>query len=369
MATPSTPSTPPTKRKEKDALDLYVERLFMDKYSLYAAALRGRNDTDDAKPLDLVLLDFAVLERVARQGKAESPADKAEIARLARALSTDGFFGIKNTCVPQKHIDDMRAMTFRLKGVEFASESDLTQLTSYGKIPAPVGFTIKNGAPGNKRNVWPTTEVVGYQDTYARFYAAMREVEATLLRVCALAYNQPPTFFSDVACARGRGGMVALNYADIVTPKQRKPLYPHTDWSVLTILSPAPGLEVLQKQSGEFRAVPVIPGVLVVNVGDVMQLMTQHTFVSSLHVVRRWTDFERVTMAYFSGQDVDEDDAHLHQETAHVPEGMVDLAGITTTTTTTGVKGKANAVAVSVVDFMKRNQAYFATKIVRRGKL
>ena len=51
---------------------------------------------------------------------------------------------------------------------------------------------------------------------------------------------------------------------------------PHRDWGLLTlILQDSPGLEYLDDSDGEWKAVPFVPGSLVVNGGDFLNLIAQ----------------------------------------------------------------------------------------------
>jgi len=87
----------------------------------------------------------------------------------------------------------------------------------------------------------------------------------------------------------------------------------HTDYGALTILNAAqPGLQVLRYDSGnrsraEWYSVPVVPGALVINLGDLMQRWTNDEWVSTLHrVVMSTSDSgagseaqRRYSMAFF----------------------------------------------------------------------
>jgi len=63
---------------------------------------------------------------------------------------------------------------------------------------------------------------------------------------------------------------------------------PHSDWGSLTILyqDGTGGLEVLDRRSGDWVDVPVIPGAYVVNIGDLMATWTNDQWRSTKHRVR-----------------------------------------------------------------------------------
>lgn len=79
-------------------------------------------------------------------------------------------------------------------------------------------------------------------------------------------------------------------------------LYAHTDWGSLTfVFSAKSGLEV-KDTKGNWTHVPVVPGGIVVNVGDALALWTGNMLKSTLHRVT-WEsvgiDDDRYSIAYF----------------------------------------------------------------------
>jgi len=81
---------------------------------------------------------------------------------------------------------------------------------------------------------------------------------------------------------------------------------PHTDNGVFTILSQdeTGGLEILGK-SGEWIAVPPIPGSFVINVGEMMKLWSDGIFLSTPHRVVNRSGRERYSVPYFLMPDYD----------------------------------------------------------------
>jgi isopenicillin N synthase-like dioxygenase len=78
----------------------------------------------------------------------------------------------------------------------------------------------------------------------------------------------------------------------------------HTDYECFTILLPtAPGLEVLN-DAGEWIDVPLVEDAFVVNIGDMMEAMTNGVFVATSHRVRRVKE-ERFSFPYFAACDYD----------------------------------------------------------------
>lgn len=61
----------------------------------------------------------------------------------------------------------------------------------------------------------------------------------------------------------------------------------HEDINLITVLpaGSARGLQVQSNQSGEWYEVPLVPGSIVINVGDMMQEMSDHAYISTTHRV------------------------------------------------------------------------------------
>ena len=78
----------------------------------------------------------------------------------------------------------------------------------------------------------------------------------------------------------------------------------HKDTGFLTLLLPfAPGLEIQHLESGEWFPVEIVPGSIVVNLGEVLQSKTGQYFVATPH--RVVTTKERYSCAYFHGPSLD----------------------------------------------------------------
>ncbi len=80
-------------------------------------------------------------------------------------------------------------------------------------------------------------------------------------------------------------------------------LSPHTDWGTLTLLfNETPGLEV-RDPGNSWHDVPVIPGGIVVNIGDALSFWTGRKLKSTMHRIS-WEkvpfDQDRYSIPYFA---------------------------------------------------------------------
>ncbi len=83
-------------------------------------------------------------------------------------------------------------------------------------------------------------------------------------------------------------GTAFLNFVHYDTSQPDLGLRPHTDYGFVTILdATSPGLQI--ELEGQFRDVPVLDGHLVINFGEALHFVTQHSNRSVAAIVHRVT--------------------------------------------------------------------------------
>lgn len=105
------------------------------------------------------------------------------------------------------------------------------------------------------------------------------------------------------------GGDAFLNFVHYDTHNPDWGLRPHTDYGFITILdASAPGLQI--EIDGQFQAVPILPGHLIINFGEALHFITAHSDRPVGAVVHRVlsqqsTDPIRHGIVYFANPDLD----------------------------------------------------------------
>ncbi|MCL7051252.1 hypothetical protein MKW94_021960, partial [Papaver nudicaule] len=85
-------------------------------------------------------------------------------------------------------------------------------------------------------------------------------------------------------------------------------LKPHTDGGAITILLPDPEVRGLQvHKDDQWVSVPCMPGALLVNIGDTLQVMSNGIFKSPLHRAVTNTERTRVSLGMFYFPHTDEE--------------------------------------------------------------
>ena len=104
-------------------------------------------------------------------------------------------------------------------------------------------------------------------------------------------------------------GTAFLNFVHYDTSQSTLGLRPHTDYGFVTILdATSPGLQI--ELEGQFRDVPVLDGHLVINFGEALNFITQHSDRSVAAIVHRVTSQAasnplRHGIVYFANPDLD----------------------------------------------------------------
>jgi isopenicillin N synthase-like dioxygenase len=134
-------------------------------------------------------------------------------------------------------------------------------------------------------NLWPT-EVPDFRSKLYSLYEALDELSNRILEALALHLGLPQDWFADKT-DRGNSILRPLHYPPIPardTPSLRAAA--HEDINLITLLvgSQEPGLEVLTRD-GQWIPVTSQPGTIVVNIGDMMQRLTNHVLPSTTHKV------------------------------------------------------------------------------------
>ncbi|MFT8671582.1 isopenicillin N synthase family dioxygenase [Acetobacter orientalis] len=132
-------------------------------------------------------------------------------------------------------------------------------------------------------NNWPT--VPGFKEAAQTYYKAVFALGRTLFQGFALALGLPETYFDDHANFPP-SKLRMIHYPYDAEAQDAPGIGAHTDYECFTILlADQPGLEVMNGH-GDWIDAPPIPGAFVVNIGDMLEVMTAGAFVATAHRVR-----------------------------------------------------------------------------------
>lgn len=169
-------------------------------------------------------------------------------------------------------------------GVETAKDSrypDLKEFWHIGReIPRDSRF-----ADVMPPNLWPE-EIAGFRDYGYGLYTALDQLGSRVLRALALHIDLPEAFFDD-KIDFGNSILRPIHYPPITTPDvPNVRAGAHEDINFITLLvgASAAGLEV-KSRAGEWVPFTSDSDTIVVNIGDMLQRLTNHVYPSTTHRV------------------------------------------------------------------------------------
>lgn len=150
-------------------------------------------------------------------------------------------------------------------------------------------------------NTWPA--MPGFREDVAAYYRHVTGIGRLLFRAFALALGLEESHF-DAHLRRPPSQLRLIHYPLDATAEDRPGIGAHTDYECFTLLfATAPGLELLDKQ-GRWLDVPVKPDALIMNIGDMMEIMSNGRYVATKHRVRKVAE-ERYSFPLFCSCDYD----------------------------------------------------------------
>jgi isopenicillin N synthase-like dioxygenase len=167
---------------------------------------------------------------------------------------------------------------------------DLHEKFDVGPVDVPTGdayYSRELAGTHFVPNPWPA-EPSTMAAVWTEYFRACDELAARLMRGFALGLDLPEDWF-EATIDRNISMLRAIHYPDQHTPPKPGQMRAgaHSDYGSLTLLrqEEAPGgLQVFTKD-GDWVAVPVVPGALVVNIGDLMAQWTNDRWTSTRHRV------------------------------------------------------------------------------------
>ena len=246
-------------------------------------------------------------------------------AELARAASETGFLYVRNHGVDAATIEAARRAGFEFFRMPVAAKReagtnrfhhgwlrpgstkmyddalpDLKESFNWGLEPEPepeAGAGAASPNPLAGPNVWPPA-FPGLETGLQPWFAAASACAETLLRGFALGAGlDREHFIRHRERPLSRGSLQYYPPHPRDTGGDRFGVAPHTDFGMLTVLAQdnVGGLEI-QRLTGEWIAMPPLPGTLVVNVGDLLERWSNRRYRSTVHRVINRSGRERLSL-------------------------------------------------------------------------
>ncbi|WP_432284937.1 2-oxoglutarate and iron-dependent oxygenase domain-containing protein [Aminobacter sp. BA135] len=255
--------------------------------------------------------------------------NKQVVAREIRwALSNTGFMYVKNHSVPHDLIQSVFDVSRRFFDLSSSQKSSLHISNSDSAFRGYVEPFGENTDPGKTRdlkecfdfgperstwegpffgpNQWPSDWPEFRELTY-RYYQEMVGLAKKLLQGIALSLGLAESYFEDlmrnpISIQRllhypPQSGNISEDMIGIGA---------HTDYGNLTILAQddVGGLQVMNRDGDWVQGTP-IQGTFIINVGDLLQRLTNGVYLANLHRVVNSSGRERYSIPFFIDADFD----------------------------------------------------------------
>ncbi len=169
---------------------------------------------------------------------------------------------------------------FGIETAKGATQHDLKEFWHVGR-ELPAGHRFNDVmAP----NVWPT-EMPGFRETFLELFAAFDTAGLRILEAIARHLGLAPNYFEDTV-EDGNSVLRLLHYPPVPADAPGVRAGAHEDINTITLLLGAQeaGLELLDRD-GQWLPVSPREGELVVNIGDMLQRLTNNVLKSTSHRV------------------------------------------------------------------------------------
>jgi isopenicillin N synthase-like dioxygenase len=283
----------------------------------------ARDDVRRANLLSLPVIDISTFLNGGNE------ASRAKVAQdIGKAAIDIGFFYLTGHGFAEAEFDELIAFGRHFFALPPEVKAKIHWNNSPGKGYIPVGginagskpdsnpdqkerlyfareFALNDGETDKfpAESQWPDEQLLpGFRRFLTSYKYKSVALAQNLGRAFARSLGLPESYFAD---GMGRfGGALVYNFyprLDSATMDRTQWNFsPHTDYGAFTVLlqDQSGGLQVRNSGRQWIDAVPV-PGTLIVNIGDMLAMITNDLYTSNLHRVANFSGNERISVSFF----------------------------------------------------------------------
>nr|XP_043627131.1 1-aminocyclopropane-1-carboxylate oxidase homolog 3-like [Erigeron canadensis] len=235
---------------------------------------------------------------------------KQVIAEVKDAMGSWGFFQIVNHGIPFSILEDMKKGVFGFfeEDNEVKKKWYTRDMNEKQRVVYNSNFDLFSSPVANWRDtifcdmahITPQPDELppSCRDIWPEYSSQVMKVGGCLFELLSEALGLKPDHLSNMGCLEGVA-LIAHYYPACPQPELAIGIPDHADNSFITILlqDDVGGLKVFYEN--QWTDVPPIKGALVINAGDLLQLISNDEFISSQHKVLANSVGPRVSVASF----------------------------------------------------------------------
>lgn len=254
-----------------------------------------------------------------------------KVARqLDDACKEAGFFYVMGHGIPDSLIKEAREVTRKFFHIPYAEKlkikmSPTTGYRGYQRIGENITKGVPDiheaidwytemepgkygtlGGPLEGSNLWPDTPP-NFKPLMEQYIFLLRELSRKIMRGIALALGAPAEAFEGEIAGDPFCVVRLIGYPGLSDEKNPDikcndiGCGAHTDYGLLTLVNQDEDIHALQvrNRSGEWISAVPIPGTFVCNIGDMLKILTNGIYESTLHRVINNSPEYRVSIAFF----------------------------------------------------------------------
>jgi len=153
-------------------------------------------------------------------------------------------------------------------------------------------------------NQWPPEAALpGFRETVSDYFSRLSGLSRQILRMMSLALGLEELHIEQVFGANPSPYLKLIRYPQTLDGGQGVGVHKDSGFLTLLLQDENPGLEA-QANDDSWHPVDPVPGSLVVNTGELLQLVTHNYFIATPHRVINKTGSERYSSAFFYSPDL-----------------------------------------------------------------
>lgn len=247
--------------------------------------------------------------------------------QIGKVCEEVGFFYIKNHGVPAEQIEGVYDVAKEFFALPFETKQKVNIATTGDVLRGYIPTYAENADPENSRDFKEAFDLGDDGDEVSRFFGpnpmpeelpefkvvteayhdTMLELARKLVSAIALSLDLPADYFDSI-----HSKPITIQRLLHYPPQQGEVsqeeigIGAHTDYGFLTILNQdtVGGLQV-RNLDGAWISAPPVDGTFIINIGDIVQTLTNGRYSSTVHRVVNRSGAERYSIPFFIDADYD----------------------------------------------------------------